>query len=343
MGMVAALGDDVAMNCAAARAGIVRAGALEHYRLRSAVDGAAEPVIGHAARLLTRGFEGDIRLVRLLQGALRNLASRTVHLGWKAGRVGCYVALPSSDRTRRDPEEPDPEEEQQAQEPTSPAEEFDRAQGLLAKAVALAAWPTQAQLAGVRTSGHAGGLECLQDACIDLQAGRFEAALVLAADSLIDAQVLDWLSATNRLKCDGVPDGVQPGEGAVALALSSQSRDATDKPAAQLLAVHTDKEPRHLLAGVSARGEVLASVVSQAWSQARAPLPWLIMDLNGEAHRAMDWGYALVRLRASSAAFSEPQVWHTAASFGDTGAASGLIGICMSVRSWERDYAPSDR
>jgi 3-oxoacyl-[acyl-carrier-protein] synthase-1 len=71
-------------------------------------------------------------------------------------------------------------------------------------------------------------------------------------------------------------------------------------------------------------------------------MPWLIVDLNGEPHRATEWGYAMVRLRASFAAFAEPRVWYTAASFGDVGAASALIGICLSVRSWERDYAPGE-
>ena len=342
MGMVAALGDDVAMNCAAARAGLVRSGVLENYRLRSAVEGRPEPVIGHTAGLLTRGFEGDVRLVRLAQGALANLLKHTPHIDWKTRRAGCYVALPAEDRARRAPN-PEAQELGMPPAPVSPATEFERARQLLAKAAALSSWPAPMQLGSVTTSGHAGGLEAVRAASEDLRSGRFDTAIVLAVDSLLDERSLDWLNASHRLKCDGIPDGLQPGEAAVAIALVSEGAPAPElKASARLLTVHTGKEPRHLLSDEPARGEVLSAVVEQAWSESRAPLPWLIMDLNGEIHRAMDWGYALVRLRASSAAFSQPLLWYPAASFGDTGAASALIGICLSVRSWKRGYAPGD-
>jgi 3-oxoacyl-[acyl-carrier-protein] synthase I len=334
IGMVAALGTDVAMNCAAARAGIIRAGVLENYRIRSAVEGKEEPVTGHAARLLTRGFEGDVRLVRLAQGALADLLAQTPHIDWRARRVLFYFSLPDSKRSRPvdDPLRPDDQ-----------AAEFERASRLLIRAAELAGWEEQPQLAAIRTSGHAGGLEAARTACEDLLAGTADTAIVLGVDSLLDARVLDWLHAHHRLKCDEAPDGLQPGEAGVAIVLAVDGlRPVSGSAAASVLTVHTGREPRHLLASESARGEVLAQVVSQAWSESESNVAWLILDQNGEVHRAMDWGHALVRLRAWSAAFSSPAVWYPAASFGDTGAASALVGICMSVRAWDRNYAPGE-
>ncbi len=86
IGLVSALGCDAATSCAAARAGLVRSRVLDNFALRSAVDGEAEPVIGHPVSLLTRGFEGDARLMRLLQGALTDLLADTADFPW-AGTV----------------------------------------------------------------------------------------------------------------------------------------------------------------------------------------------------------------------------------------------------------------
>ncbi|OLB14579.1 MAG: hypothetical protein AUH10_03730 [Gammaproteobacteria bacterium 13_2_20CM_66_19] len=334
MGMVAALGNGVAMNCAAARAGIVRAQALENYRIRSAVDGEEEPVIGHAAGLLTRGFEGDARLVRLAHGALLDLLAQTPHIDWKTRPAQFYLSLPASGRAKPNPN-------QVAH--VSAATDLERARRILTRSAELAAWPQSPRLAAIKTSGHAGALEAVQAALDDLQAGRAEMAIILAIDSLLDAGSLDWLHASNRLKCDAAPDGLQPGEAGVAIVLTIHgSAPPASCSTGRLLSVHIGEETRHLLSAESARGEALAEVVAHAWADAGVSVPWLILDQNGEVHRALDWGHALVRLRAWTEAFAAPAVWYPAASFGDTGAASALLGICMSVRAWERDYAPSE-
>jgi 3-oxoacyl-[acyl-carrier-protein] synthase-1 len=337
--MVAALGEDVAMNCAAARAGIVRSLELP-YRLRSAVEGEPQSVLGYAAELRTRGFEGDTRLLRLADGALANLRVRTATFDWESHTVGWYVALPSADRATPVPADA------AAKPPvrSTPAEELVRAGRLLERSLALAGWSrAKPTLYSARTSGHASGLEAIHDALEGLQSGRIDAAVVLGFDSLLDEKVLTWLQAANRLKCDDVPDGLQPGEGAVAVLLVASGDQSRGTPGApQLRGVHLGSETRNLSTQESARGEGLSRVLSLARSDNSSALPfWVITDLNGEVHRASDWGHALVRLRAGGDAFASPVVWYSAASFGDTGAASGLIAICMSSQAWERGYAPS--
>jgi 3-oxoacyl-[acyl-carrier-protein] synthase-1 len=333
--MVAALGNDVAMNCAAARAGIVRSQALIGVKNRSEVDGDEEPIIAHVAELRTRGFAGDVRLIRLAEGALTDLLAHTPQLDWAARRTSFYLSLPAADRTA---DQPSPDATEAARR------DLERARQILLRAAALARWPASVELGGLGISGHTGGLEALQCALDDLNAGVIDNAVLLGADSLADVSVLAWLQEHERLKCDGAPDGLQPGEAGVAIALAREplSESAPGRNP-RILAVQLSEEPRSLVANLPARGETLSQVVARAWQAgACATTPWIVLDGNGEVFRAMDWGYALVRLRGISAAFSDPVVWYPAISFGDTGAASALAGICVTVRAWERGYAPGD-
>jgi 3-oxoacyl-[acyl-carrier-protein] synthase-1 len=57
----------------------------------------------------------------------------------------------------------------------------------------------------------------------------------------------------------------------------------------------------------------------------------------------MDWGHALVRLRKDLPAFQDVRAVYSAASFGDTGVASGALGVCMAARAFARRYAPAAR
>ena len=70
-----------------------------------------------------------------------------------------------------------------------------------------------------------------------------------------------------------------------------------------------------------------------------APPTLLLGDLNGLERRAGDWGHALVRLR-SAVDLGHLPLWLPALSFGETGAASGALAVCLAARAFERGYAP---
>ena len=349
LGMCAALGSDVRTNCASARAGISRASALEHYRARSAVDGTPEPVIAHQANLFTRGFEGDPRLVRLAQAALTDLLGQAVTIDWQQRPHTFYLALPDSDRIHTGAELIADDEARQAwregeaarlQDDASPrVSNAARGRRIVEQAARLARWPGAVSVQFASFSGHAAGLEAIHAALSDLSSGVTELAVVLGVDSLLDASTLQWLHLRGRLKCDGAPAGVQPGEAGVAIALSRTA--ATGSSTARLRAVSLAEERRTLLDGKSAAGEALATVIAAVWDERQPASAWIISDQNGEVYRAMDWGHAVVRLRAQFDAFAEPILWYPAASFGDVGAASSLAGVCLAVRAWERQYAPA--
>jgi 3-oxoacyl-[acyl-carrier-protein] synthase-1 len=350
LGMCAALGTDVETNCAAARAGISRAAPLEHYRARSAVEGTPEPVMGHQASLFTRGFEGEPRLVRLAQAALTDLLRQSPATEWRERHHTFYLSLPDAarihtgaeliadDDARRAWVEAEAAREPEAPPPPSNAK---RAHAILTKAARLATWPAEVSVRFASITGHTGGLEAIRTALADLASGATEIAVVVGVDSLLDERTLQWLHLRGRLKCDGSPVGFQPGEAGVAVALSRTAAPPTGASKTWLRGLSLARERRAQLAGDTAAGEALAQVIASVWQGPEQQIPWIISDQNGEFYRAMDWGYAVVRLRARLVAFAEPVVWYPAASFGDVGAASSLAGICVAARAWERQYAPA--
>ncbi len=350
-GMVAALGADVATNCAAARAGLVRSTPIEHYAARSPVEGDIEAVIGHQAGFLTRGFEGETRLVRLVQGALSDLLLQSAGvIDWN-GHERFYVSLPDAHRPWSGLEliandaarqrRADAYFERQRDEAEDDAwGNTATARRIVGRGAAAANWPGgEVVPAFVSVAGHAGGLQAVAAALRDLASGATHTTVVLGVESWLDETTLEWLDATGRLKRDAMPVGFQPGEAGVAIALATK---AVVRPSTIIRGVVSEAhEPRALFSGASTVGEALAQVVAQAWAAAPEHVPWVISDQNGEVYRATDWGHAMVRLRAKFAAFADPIVWYPAVTFGDLGAASALAGICVANRAWLRRYAPA--
>jgi 3-oxoacyl-[acyl-carrier-protein] synthase-1 len=328
LGMVASLGLDVATVCAAARAGLIRSRTLENYRMRSAVEGAEETVIGHQVTLLTRGFEGKARQIRLAQGALTDLLHQTRHIDWRSNEHRFYVAFPHPGRL--------------GQAANSQTPNSSLADGILKRAAELARWPAPTTIEFSTSAGNVAALEAIQAAMTDLAAGVTRIAIIVAVDSLLDEPTLNWLHTCGRLKCDAAPSGLRPGEAAVALVLSSTPTELPTARPARITAVSFADEERSLLSGKPVHGEGLAKVVGNLRVDSEGSSVWMLSDQNGEIYRATDWGFAVVRLRARDSAFASPVLWYPAASMGDTGIASPLVGVCMAVRAWERGYAPAD-
>ena len=346
-GMVCSLGYDVEMACAAARAGLLRAAPVQGFVTRSAAHGGVEPIAGHAAALMTDGFEGDARLIRLLQGAIADLRPR-IALDGRA-RVACYLAIPSSSRCVSGAElavrdDVRAELERAAQEAGGAETDLPgRAARLFDIAWAAADAGRPPMLAFVTDAGHASGALALERALRDLADARVDTALVGGVDSWLDAQTLQWLTNIGRLKCDAYPSGFMPGEAAAFVALCRRADAGAS--VVPIGSVRIDDEPRSLLSGLPSFGEGLGRVLGAALD---APEPvsdraWIVSDLNGETHRANEWGHALVRVRPGRDALDAPQLWMPAASFGDVGAATVPVALCVVTRAALRGYAPAAR
>jgi 3-oxoacyl-[acyl-carrier-protein] synthase I len=337
VGLVSALGYDAGTALAAARAGVSRAGVQPHWRKRSGVSGLEEPVTGHAADLLTLGFEGEARLQRLASGALQDLLVERLDNALLQQRVGLYVAMPDPERAQSCPvlrgaaSSPPPAA---AGEPST----AERARAFVQGVAAGVPWAQAPSTLFWSHLGHAAGAVVLGAAVQDLQARKIDTAIVLAVDSLIDEDTLGWLSACGRLKCDDMPAGLMPGEAAVALALRRPGETAG--PLASFRGMAFAEEPLAQSEARLSTGEVLTEAVARVWSDSAQPAAWLLADHNGEHHRAHEWGSTLARLRATGDAFADPALWLPALSFGDTGAASMPLAVAMASHAWQRGSAP---
>jgi 3-oxoacyl-[acyl-carrier-protein] synthase-1 len=347
--MVTSLGYDAATSCAAARAGLTRASELPFTVLEN--DHTPGLAIGHTVGLLGGGFEGDGRLIRLLDGALRDLANQLPVEQVARARFGIYLAIPASTRERSGSELILPDERaryfEQLGEP-KPANELARAKKLFQTAAQLAGIPpsvlSSAITLRVSVIGHAAAIELYELARADLESGVVELAILGAVDSLVGSATLRWLQLTGRLKSAESPAGLSPGEAAALVVLQGSAAVKTAiPPVARLSVVTRTTSPTQLLLGQQADGlgqfQVLRALTKAVGGNGAL---WVNTDQNGEVFRGTDWGCSLVRLEAvSEAAMTNASVWYAAASFGDVGAASGVLATCLAVRAHERRYAPS--
>jgi len=342
-GMVTALGGDAATSCAGARAGLVRSRVLDHFRLRSGVTGEEEPVIGHPVVLLTQGFEGEARLLRLIHGAMADMATQAGSAGLDIANAPIYLSQPSPDRIHT-AQALIADESVRAiraagrDAPQDPRRAFALATQLVRRAAALARWSHVPELAHLSQSGNAGGIEALRAAAIDLASGRCQRAIVIGADSLLDAPTLNWLQVCARLKCDAVPSGLQPGEAACALLLSQAEPAAAQGRIAKSA---VSQEEATLESGRMSQGIGLSRALAEADAGTPDQVPWLLSDHSGETYRASELGHAVVRLRAQSSRYAAPVIEYPAIAFGDTGAASALVSVIWALRAFARGYAPA--
>lgn len=337
MGMVASLGLDAATCCAAARAGILRSRPLP-FAFNDVRAKKVEHAVGHQVPFLTEGFEGTARLVRLLAGALQDLeASMGSPL---PPRSGCYLSLPSRFRHVTGAEIVANEEVRKEMERSAAQSGLERpmddAARILQQAGELLRFPVPA-LRFVTTVGHTGAAEAISAAIKDLRSGAVKAAVVGGVDSLLEEDSLVWLQVTARLKSSAVPAGLMPGEAAAVLLLTAAQ---AQRHGAHIGGACLRRDKSSFLRGDPPLGTALAEVARDAvghYEPGDAPV-WIVADLNGEPYRATDWGSALVRAQR---ALGDPVLWCPAASFGDTGAAGGAIGVCLAVRALDRGYAPA--
>lgn len=327
LGMVSSLGLDVATSCAAARAGLSRARPWDRYPAMS-VEGEDVGLVCHMVPLITDGFEGAVRMKRLMTLALQDLLTRAPWLP-SAGKSACYLSLP-----------------------TACANTPQGEPGVVATggqwwrdAAALAGWPAPPPVRFATAVGHTGVARALAQAAADLQSGAIDVAVLGGVDSLLDVLTLSRLESTGRLKTPNAPAGLQAGEGAafVLLERDERMRARGGQAWAVLRGLGFGQEPHAFGADCPPTGrglaEALHSVLKRIHFKHLLPV-WCISDHTGESMRAMDWGSAQVHLEAQQAMRLIGETIYPAASFGDTGAASGALALCQAACAFERRYAP---
>ncbi len=348
--LVCSLGVDVAGACAALRAGLVRPTVIDTFVVGT-LD-ASGGATAHAVPVLTHGFEGEARLLRLLQAMFEGLGKPS-DAPWAGARTGFYLSLPHPERQysgfelivseaiRR-------QEIAKWQElRTAQPEQTDlgqHARSLIGRAAMLAGWPVQ--LRAFSMNGNTGVAELIDAAGRDLLQGAIDVAVVGGVDSWIDGAMLRWLEQRGRLKSAAMPVGMAPGEAGGFLVMETAS--GAHARGAEILGILRstllDRDEHAHLDGKASLGTALARVLAGAaaapgWST-DAP-PWLVVDQNGERYRAHEWGCALTRLVDAHPVYHEANLWYPVSGVGDTGAATGAVQAIVALQAFRRGYAPN--
>jgi 3-oxoacyl-[acyl-carrier-protein] synthase-1 len=170
-----------------------------------------------------------------------------------------------------------------------------------------------------------------------------ERILVLGVDSLLEPLLLQSLASDDRLKTSENPTGLSPGEGAACFLLetpeSAQRRGAS--VIAKAVNVVTDRDVDPEDDSPPGAGRALARCLRQVLDRLSPSEPFsgdLVLDLNGEAWRAIEWGSAQVQLHGRLGAAREHL---PCSSLGDTGVAHAAIGACFAIHLLQRGVAQS--
>jgi 3-oxoacyl-[acyl-carrier-protein] synthase-1 len=336
VGMVSALGLDWRTSCAAGRARISRASPVDHYRIQAGDAMKIQFLVAHQIDLLTRGFEGQGRLLRLLAGAFADLRQR---IPGSPGELPLFLVLPDPDRISIQAEESGGGSEETHPRPTREEMALD----LVERAAQLGRWPGRVRLVSVST-GHTGLAEAFKNCVSALTRHEAELALVGAVDSLLDDDTINSLKAAGRLKHPQAPTGLMPGEAAVLFQVGRTS--TAERSLGSIDAIGFSREQRHLVSGSASHGKALYAAIAEAGAKGGWPgpdAPWILADHNGEAYRANEWGFVLHRLVAGDRRFAETKASFPSMFFGDTGAASAAVAVANALAAWDRDYAIAPR
>jgi len=193
------------------------------------------------------------------------------------------------------------------------------------------------EASSVCSVGNAAGVVALTEAVLLLAKRTVEACLVVAVDSYIGADTLEWLDGEQRLKSSVNRTGFIPGEAASAVLLASAdfARRAHLPILGWIEGVGLSQEKALNHSDAVCTGEGLTQAIAMAVSGApRAPLAAIYGDLNGDPYRNEEFIYAALRLPEF---FDNPSAVQSPAAFwGDVGAASGPLALCLAAEAASR-------
>jgi 3-oxoacyl-[acyl-carrier-protein] synthase-1 len=160
----------------------------------------------------------------------------------------------------------------------------------------------------------------------------------------VDTYVLDAeytrLDAAGRLRSEGTPQGLTPGEAAVFLLLS---REAAARPetSAAILGWGEAAETLSVTSEHYSQGRGMVAALRTAASRSateEAAVDWVISNANGE--RYASWESVLARARFYRTRREKLETTYPAMSVGEIGSASGTLAFLVAAHGFSRGYAP---
>lgn len=180
-------------------------------------------------------------------------------------------------------------------------------------------------------------LVALEQAAALLRADRAKHVLVCAADSSVNARALLSLREHGRLRADGNPQGVLPGEAAACLLLER----ATSTGMSSVVSLGVAHELATLDNNLALRATGLSEAMRQALAAANCELhdvDWRLANHGDEHFFVKEHSLALARLLERPKAALP--LWQPSELIGDVGVAAGLTQIIWATQAWARAYAP---
>jgi 3-oxoacyl-[acyl-carrier-protein] synthase-1 len=182
------------------------------------------------------------------------------------------------------------------------------------------------------------------EAAMRMQSGELDRCIVGGVECCFEPRFLAACAKKALLKTAVSPVGFMPGEAAAFFLLEDvgKARARRAMISAHLGGASVVRGQSHRFSDDPPLGRAIHQAVQGALTQrppAERAVAFVLGDLNGDEHRAMEWGHALVRLNAEFGLGTAP-LWLPALSFGETGAATGALSVCLAARAFDRGYAP---
>jgi 3-oxoacyl-[acyl-carrier-protein] synthase-1 len=194
------------------------------------------------------------------------------------------------------------------------------------------------------SAGHAAGLLGVQAACTKLRQGALDACVVAGVESWIEPETLEWLEESDQLHGAGPFNnawGFIPGEAGAALLLMRESvvKSLNLQALACVLAVGSAHEPKRIKAQTVCIGEGLTAAFRDTLAAlpAGALVTDIYCDMNGEPHRADEFGFTALRTKEHFESLSD---FHAPADiWGDVSAAGALLHLGLACVAARKQYA----
>jgi len=185
-------------------------------------------------------------------------------------------------------------------------------------------------------AGIAAGLEIAEYL---LFTGKVSACLVGGVDSLVNREDVNRLRAANRVLEPGNPKGLIPGEGAAAVLVAPGGSGS--RPMATIYGVGSGLEQNPVAGRRLSQGRGFETALRAAINDGGIPesaISFRVSGVNGEHYSVWESQFYPARVYRSRREFFP--AWYTASSFGDSGAASGVLSIVLAAAGIAGGYAP---
>ncbi|MBK8256958.1 MAG: hypothetical protein IPK82_30325 [Polyangiaceae bacterium] len=347
LGMVTSLGLDAVSSLAAARAGITNPTDLKVMRATFGSETEQSPPVlkGHVVPGVGTGFVGIGKVIALGAAALRDLIQRRRITPRELSRTSLHLVLSDHAVLDAHSQLPPPSPQGDEEPVPLPSTEWKAKISHIHNGLLRAAETNLSEkVQSVLPLGSPGVARAVEDAIHLLRSGSVERCIVGGVDSRVEPRFLLAAGELGLLKTNDYPVGLIPGESAAFFMLerTADIERSSVHPLATISGGAWAQEPESYFGESAATGRALSRAILDLLGKSPTlaqSLAFHIAELNGTERRAMEWGNALNKLRAHGAQFDLP-MWLPIASFGDVGAATGAVSICMAARALERGYAP---